>query len=416
MNTKTNSSATTERQSCQVLVIGAGASGIAAAIAAARAGSRVTLLERLPVCAKKVLASGGGKCNLLNRECGEQFYNAAARTLVREVFRRHSCQSLLGFFRGLGLQTYADAERIFPRSNQASSVVRVLEIELRRLGVVVEYGCPVTDVHPQAKAVRVTCAGNRSFSAERVIIACGGASYPALGSNGSGFELCRSLGHGIVPPVPSCVPLVVKDRLCHFLQGQKMAVEVKASHENRVLAQAQGELLFTQYGLSGTAVLDVSREVSVLLNRQKEKNVHLLADFVPWMSESSLAEELGRRQRAGLPAGDLLAGILSNRFSAAWAQVEGPLAAVECARRLKNRSFAVSATRGWNEAEFTAGGVDTQQVDARTLCSRLHPAVYLCGEVLDVDGVRGGHNLAWAWASGLTAGENAARMVLCPTA
>lgn len=401
-----------ERQASQVLVIGAGASGMAAAIAAGRAGSRVLVLERLGTCARKVLASGAGKCNLLNGHCGEQFYNPAARPLVGEVLRRHSSQSLLGFFHGLGLQTYADGERIFPRSNQAASVVALLEMELRRLNVVVECGCQVTAVQPQAKAVRALCAGNRSFNAGCVVIACGGRSYPALGSDGSGFELCRSLGHEIIPPVPSCVALVVKDRLCHLLQGQKMAAEVRALHHDRLLGQAQGELLFTQYGLSGTAVLDVSREVSVLLNRHKGKDVRLLVDCIPWMSESSMAAELGRRQRAGVPAGQLLVGILSNKFSAAWAQVEGLLPAAECARRLKNRSFAVSATRGWNEAEFTAGGVDTAGVDPLTLRSRLHPRVFLCGEVLDVDGMRGGHNLAWAWASGLTAGENAARMVL----
>jgi predicted Rossmann fold flavoprotein len=246
------------------------------------------------------------------------------------------------------------------------------------------------------------------LSADRLILAAGGASYPALGSNASGFELARHLGHTIIAPVPAAVPLVVKDKLCHLLQGQKLGVYVKVLHRRELVAESAGELLFTQYGLSGTAALDVSREISVVLNRHAGGDIILVVDLVPWMSEGDLAAELQRKTAAGYQPQELLIGILSNKIARAVAPGEGAVSAADLAHALKTRHFAVSGTRGWNEAEFTAGGVDISEVDPATLGSRRCPGLYLCGEVLDVDGCRGGHNLAWAWASGLLAGSAAA--------
>ena len=390
-----------------VLVIGAGASGIAAAIAAARRGAQVRIVERLNACAKKLLASGGGKCNLFNRHWEEKYFNRAARALVRSVFAQGASRLVPEFFTGLGLQVYADADRFFPRSNQAATVVKLLEFELQRLEIPVAYGCQVMSVNPVAGGFKVSGPPGQSFVADRLVLAAGGASYPALGSNGSGFELAQRLGHTIIAPVPAAVPLAAKDKLCHLLQGQKIAVSLRALRKQTVIAEADGELLFTQYGLSGTAALDVSREISVAINREGAGDIIVSADCVPWMSAQELAGELQRKIDAGFRPDELLVGILPNKAARAFAPGTLDFSAGSLAQALKNRMFAVHATRGWNEAEFTAGGVDTAEVDPVTLGSRRRPGVYLCGEVLDVDGCRGGHNLAWAWASGLLAGDSA---------
>jgi len=232
----------------------------------------------------------------------------------------------------------------------------------------------------------------------------GGKTYPAFGSDGSAYEVARRLGHKIVEPVPAAVPLVVKDPLCQPLQGQRIVASVKPVIDGKEGVEAAGELLFTKYGLSGTCILDISEEISIAFNRHHEKDVSLSVDMVPFMERKSLRDELDRRQEADMTPTDVLAGILPNKFCVV---LEGLFenadldAAVDA---LKRRRFNVSGTRGWNEAEFTAGGVSVNQIQPGTLESKLSKGVYFAGEVLDVNGPRGGYNLAWAWASGWVAG------------
>jgi predicted Rossmann fold flavoprotein len=211
------------------------------------------------------------------------------------------------------------------------------------------------------------------------------------------------------------VPLLAKDGMCHFLQGQKLKVRIDSLVDGRIGQTAEGELLFTQYGLSGTAALDVSESLSIAINREGKKDTAVAVDLVPFMPEADLAAELSRRREAGWPAKDLGAGLLPEKFALVMPQFVRDAAAssgkgsrAEAARSLagalKARKFAVQGTRGWNEAEFTSGGVDAREVKPRTLESKLRRGLYFAGEVLDVQGGRGGYNLAWAWASGFVAG------------
>jgi hypothetical protein len=203
--------------------------------------------------------------------------------------------------------------------------------------------------------------------------------------------------------------------MCHFLQGQRLRARVAARIGGRPGPSTEGELLFTQYGLSGTAILDVSESLSIALNRDGEKDTAIAVDLIPFMPEKQLAEELSRRLRGGWPERDLAAGLLPEKFALVMPQLlreaasmkdlpPGADPARKLAASLKSREFRVQGTRGWNEAEFTSGGVDAREVAPRTLGSKLQKGLYLAGEVLDVQGGRGGFNLAWAWASGLVAG------------
>ncbi len=391
-----------------VAVVGGGAAGLVAAISAARRGDAVVVCERMPRLGKKILVTGGGRCNLTNEDVGPEDYTSGSRGLVAGVLGRFGNDDIRRFFKGLGLQLFSEGRRVFPATNQSSSVLKVLEMEIGRLGVTVELGFDAARLGHSGTAFLVEGGDGRRLEARFVVLAGGGLSYPALGSNGSGYELAGRFGHHLVPPVPSAVPVLAKDRMCHFLQGQKVRAAAVAIVGGKSAGRAEGEVLFTQYGLSGTAVLDVSESLSVAIHREGRTDSLLLIDLVPFLSEEALSAELGRRVKAGWASGDLTAGILPDKFApviATMAAGSGPgdvgrgLAAA-----LKAKRFAVSGTRGWNEAEFTNGGVDAGEVDARKLESRFRPGLFLAGEMLDVQGGRGGYNLAWAWASGYVAG------------
>jgi predicted Rossmann fold flavoprotein len=389
----------------KVAVIGGGASGIAAAISAKRSGYSVVICERLPKLGKKILASGNGRCNLSNDKIDAGFYNAEARELVSSIFSKFGGDDIKKFFKELGLSAYSEGGRIFPVTDQASSVLKVLETELARLSVSVETDFDVMSISRLASGFSIRSRRGRTVSCDKVILAGGGKSYPALGSNGSLYALAKEFGHNIIEPAPSAVPLIVKDMLCHLLQGQKIQAKVKSVIDDKIVSEASGDLLFAQYGLSGTAVIDISEDISIAINRNKKKDAVVLADMVPFMDKAALEEEMGRRIRAGLSGEDIIAGILPNKFGFALEELLGSRNAAKVASALKEKRFNITGTRGWNEAEFTAGGVNTAEIRSGTLESKLARGVYFAGEILDVAGRRGGYNLAWAWASGFIAGK-----------
>ena len=399
-----------------VAIVGGGAAGLVAAISAARRGASVVVLERLPRLGKKLLASGGGRANLLNENLVASAYTSSDPGLVASILGRFGGPEIRSLFEGLGLRLQADESgRVYPVTNQASSVLKVLELEVGRLGVSVRTGFEAAAVAASGRGFTLASEEGPKVETGSVILAGGGKSYPALGSNGSSYALASRFGHRLISPVPSAVPLLVKDRMCHLLQGQKLRARVAGVVDGQAGRVAEGELLFTQYGLSGTAALDVSEGLSIALNRDGKKDVSLVVDLVPFLNEKDLAAELSRRLGAGWAARDLGTGLLPEKFGLAIPQVlydvtggggeEGPgRKSVLLAAALKAKRFPVHGTRGWNEAEFTSGGIDAREVKPRTLESKLRPGLYLAGEILDVQGGRGGYNLAWAWASGFVAG------------
>jgi predicted Rossmann fold flavoprotein len=400
----------------EVAVVGAGAAGLAAAICAARRGASVVAVERLPRPGKKLLATGGGRCNLLNDGLSAASFTSTDPALVAAVFDRFGLEEIKAFFEGLGLRLTADETgRVYPVTNQAASVLKVLELEANRLGVRIETGFEVVGIRTGAAGFAIAAADSRAVAARSVVLAGGGRSYPALGSNGSCYALAASFGHRVVTPVPSAVPLLVRAPMCHFLQGQKTKVRIESRLGGRPAQAAEGELLFAQYGLSGSAVLDVSESLSVALNREGREDASVVVDFAPFMSEAEMAGEFLRRLEAGWAAKDLGSGFLPEKFGLILAQLlaeaggaesrgSRPEAARRLAAALKAKEFRVHGTRGWNEAEFSSGGVDAREVEPATLGSKLCRGLHFAGEVLDVQAGRGGYNLAWAWASGVVAG------------
>lgn len=390
-----------------VIVVGGGAAGLMAAITAKRQGASVLLCEKMPKLGKKLLVTGAGRCNLLNEELDASFYNAAAQKQVAATLERFGKKAILEFFKDLGLAVYSDESgRIFPVTNQAASVLKVLEIELERLKVPVELDCEVKVFEKTSYGFALVTKNPARMTCHRVILCAGGKSYPALGADGNGYALAQKFGHRILEPVPSTVPLIVKDPWCHLLQGQKVRAAVTSRIQGKETRSVTGELLFTQYGLSGTAILDVSDELSVVLNRDHLKDADVIVDLIPFMDEKTLAEELGRRLAKGINREHLLEGLVSHKLSLALKDLLKKADATALAQALKKKTFKVSGTRGWNEAEFTAGGVPLEEVHEETFESKIQKGLYFAGEILNVQGRRGGYNLAWAWASGAVAGAS----------
>ena len=437
-----------------IAIIGAGASGLAAGIAAARrlppalratplasegglAGARVVLLERMPRVGKKILATGNGRCNLGNRNAPEHpYHNREFVIPALERFessplspRRHPPSQAKGawggceaFFDSLGLAIQeGDEGRLYPRSNMAASVLNALRYGAQRAGCEIRCDCPVTEIKPADGGFLV----NQNITARRVIIAAGGCAAPAQGSDGSGFALLRSLGHRIIEPRPALVQITVKSPVLAMLKGLRVRAEIRIGQ-----ARAAGEVLFAQDGLSGIAAMEVSREAvpgsAAVLDLLPEYSIkELTALLLRWQDCCGTPEE------GGYSPAQLLSGLLPGRVAEAVVRTPRPCGppGLECDRTgsilpgclsgpseegglayaCKNFTFEVTGTRGFGHAQVTAGGADVAQFEPHTMQSRVVPGLYACGEALDVDGGCGGFNLHWAWASGALAGQCAAR-------
>lgn len=386
-----------------VVVIGAGAAGIVAAISTKRKGNTVLMCDHMPAIGKKILASGNGRCNICNEILDESFYNPPAKNLVKTIFSRFGKKDILTFFKNLGLPVYSKENRIFPVTNQAASVLKVLEIELKRLAVPIKVSAEIKSITAEKKGFTL-CTQDAQYTCDNIILAGGGKTYPALGADGSCYTYAKQFGHHIIEPIPSAVSLLIKHPLCHALQGQKISAKATALIDDTAASCAPGELLFTNSGLSGTAILDISDEISSALHRAKNKNVLAEIDLIPFMSHDELHKELKKRVAQGTPASELLIGLLPNKFCPALKDLFKNTDLAYAVRQLKHMRFHVAGTRGWNEAEFTNGGVHIQEINTHTLESKLQKGLYFAGEIVDVHGKRGGYNLAWAWASGFIAG------------
>jgi predicted Rossmann fold flavoprotein len=412
-----------------VIVIGGGAAGMVAAIAAARGGAAVTLLERLPRVGKKLLATGNGRCNLANAHPDLARFHGEHPGFARAALAAFGLEPTLAFFRDLGVEPREEeGGKIFPRSGQASSVLDVLRHELERCGVAVRCEAPVARLQPRRGGWEVA-VGQEALRCDAVVLASGGRASPQLGSNGSGYELVLPLGHRLVPPFPALTRIRVASPFLKHLKGVK--VEGVASlvplapgvpAPSALPESAAGEILFTETGLSGPPILDLSRRAGERAARGLETALEL--DLCPEFAAADLAALLLRRfaGRAGASAELALIGFLNKRLIVPVLKVAGvadparPAAALgeresgAVAAVLKRWRFAVTGTDSWADAQVTAGGVDVAGVDPGTLESRLAPGLFFAGEVLDIDGDCGGFNLQWAWSSGHLAGAAAARL------
>ncbi len=396
-------------------VIGAGASGMTAALTAVRLGHEVTLYERQARVGRKLMATGNGRCNLTNTGAGPSNYHGEAPDFVRPALEAFPSEAALDFFRGLGLLAREEwGGRVYPLSNSANSVVDVLRQALDAAGVELIAGDRVRELRRAGSGYSVTTESGDKRSFDAVVVACGGLAGEKLGGGRDGYELLKALGHTRTALRPALVQITTEPMYPRSLKGIKADCALRVLSRGRLLASSCGELLFTETGVSGPAAFDVSRAVSEAGDAKMELEIDFLRDYT---SEEVLAHLQNRVKTAPeLPASELLTGSVHNRLGRMlikYADVEAvaPLSALSerelrtVAAACKRFKLPVRGTEGFANAQVTAGGIRTSEFDPRTLESRLCPRLFACGEVLDIDGDCGGYNLQWAWSSGVLAGH-----------
>ena len=396
----------------KVLIIGGGASGMMAALTAAEDSSnQVTLLERQSRVGRKLLATGNGRCNLSNLHAGPGHYHGHTPSFASRALEYFSVEDTLAFFRSLGLWTVAEPSgKVYPFSDQANSVVDVLRFALEQRGVDVRCGCEVTGISKKARGYNVKTA-DQAFFCDRLILACGGMAGGKLGGTDWGYRLLGSLGHTVTALHPSLVQMKTDTTLTRSLKGVRADAGITLKQNGRTVAVNRGEVQFTDFGISGPAIFELSRLA-------EDGSLLLLLDLLrPWEEEAvrtALEEKCARFP--ALTAEELLTGILHNRLGKVVLKASGvPLPDVlgqldqealgRIAHTAKYFPLTVTGVMGMEQAQVTAGGILTSEFRPDTLESRLYPGLFATGEVLDIDGDCGGYNLQWAWSSGRLAGK-----------
>ena len=395
-----------------VLIVGGGASGMAAAISAASDAARqVTILERQPRPGKKLLATGNGRCNLTNIQAAVRFYHGEDPDFAAPTLAEYPPARVLEFFASLGLRTVTEyGGRVYPRSDHAGSVLDVLRLGLEKPNIRLLTDCAAEAVLKSGAGFSVT-AGGRTLSADRLILACGGCAGTKLGGVTDGYALAASLGHSRTALYPALTPLRTDPAYPRALKGVRVDARIRLLKRERVLAERSGDVLFTDTGLSGTAVFEIARCAAGETDLTAE--LCLFED-----PEAALLEDLSARRARWpeLEANRILTGAAQSRLGQMLCRYAG-ISGGETAGRLTDRQLRalagamrsmrlpVTGLSGFEAAQVTAGGLRTAEFDPDTLQSRLTPGLYACGELLDIDGDCGGFNLQWAWASGLKAGE-----------
>ena len=394
-----------------VCVIGGGAAGMLAALTAAENGHRVLLLERQSRVGRKLLATGNGRCNLSNYHVSPAHYHGGAG-FCDFALSQFDVGETLQYFASLGLLTVSEASgRIYPMSNMAGSVLDVLRYALERPEIDLQTGQTVTAVRKISEGFSVKTETD-TFSARRLILAAGGAAGSKVGGGMDGYRLAKSLGHHRTALYPSLVQLKTDPTYPRALKGVKAQCGISICRGSQMLARNSGEVLFTEYGVSGPAIFDLSRSVSA-----GGSDLTCLLNFFPDWEEAEVLHWLSQRQaaRAAHEASTLLTGSCHTRLgqmickSAGFTNQRAAGLTRDDLRRIARQAthFAlpITGTCGFDQAQVTAGGLDTSEFDPRTLQSRLVPGLYACGELLDIDGDCGGYNLQWAWSSGRLAGK-----------
>jgi predicted Rossmann fold flavoprotein len=404
----------------RVAVIGGGASGIVAAIAAARKGADVTILEKNQRIGRKILATGNGRCNLTNIDLSITNFHGKNPKFAFAALSRFDFKATIEFFEQLGIvYKIEEGGKVFPVSNQASSVLDVLRYELEKTGVKTICEAGVVKIKKRRADFEICLGDGRVYYADRVIIATGGRAAPHFGSNGSGYALAKSLGHTIVEPFPALVQLKLASNYLKHLQGVKFEGGAELIVDGRAVQAASGEILFTAYGISGPPIFCLSRKAGEFL--QNKKNVSLKLQLVNTLTPEELEDLLTRRFQSGPGKSSAFSfvGYLNKKLAQvvlkeAGVDINKPAGQITAAERkkivhyLKDWRFPVTGNTSWPAAQVTAGGVDVKDIDGSTMESKLTSGLYFAGEVVDIDGDCGGYNLQWAWSSGYIAGENAA--------
>jgi predicted Rossmann fold flavoprotein len=405
-----------------VIIVGGGAAGMMAALAAQRShpSYKIILVDHEEKLGRKLLVCGAGRCNVTNVNVTSAHFSGAPQAFIEAVLTQFDHTHVQNFFADLGIALYEEKKnnkgKLFPVTNQAHTVHALLIDELERAGVEIRTGVHVQKIHKDDKGFALTTKKGPMW-ASYVILAAGGKTYPKLGGDGSGYALAQSFGHNIIEPVPTALPLLSANPLAKLLAGVRAEMEVAAIIGGQEVARDTDQMMFAKTGFTGPAILNVSRPISLRMHREDKDDCELELKFLPGKSAAEISAELAARwnKRPEQRLSISLAALMERKMPDAILKfLEIPDTAVrkltaahkkKLLAHLSGWRVKIDGTRGWDEGEFTAGGIDCNEVETGTLVSKRVPGLYFAGELLDVDGEVGGFNLTWAWASGHVAGQ-----------
>lgn len=403
----------------KIVVIGGGASGFMAAITAAKAGASVTILEQNSKLGKKILSTGNGKCNLTNLNQKKEYYRCSEPEFPYTALNQFTLEDTISFFHEIGIYTKNKNGYLYPHSEQASSVVEVLEMEARRLKIKLKTNERVTHIEP-LKAEKDTGIEPLSerflvhteswhYPCDSVIISCGSSASVIEGSNGSGYELAKKIGHTIVKPLPALTGLKGAGNQFSKWAGVRVEAKISLIINGTNTVSEKGELQLTDYGISGIPVFQISRYASRAID--EGKTVTAIIDFLPDMTREECQNFFETRQnnRPNKSLKEQLVGVFPSKLiEVLVGNTKGNLIQIEdFVQKIKNFEITIKNTLDLDHAQVCTGGISCKEIDPETMESKLIPGVYFSGEVLDVDGTCGGYNLQWAWSSGYAAGKSA---------
>lgn len=404
----------------KIIVIGGGAAGMMAALSAKENGGEVLILERNDRIGKKLLATGNGRCNYTNKNLTINNYHGNNPKFGLSALSEFNVEKTIEYFERLGITpAVEDNGKVFPLSFQASSMLDVLRYEIENQGIELITEAQVSEIKKKKRFI-ITLKDKRTFEGDAVILATGGMALPSSGSDGNGYTLCKKLGHTVTEVFPGLVQLKLQSNFLKSIDGVKFIGIAGIYINNKLVLEDMGDILFTSYGISGPPILQLSRtaleymnngknvelRVSIIHTRTQEELFNYLIDRFNLMPKKTV--ELGL---IGLINKRLIIPILKeididkNKNVASLSKDE----IRRLSQILTSWSFTVIGSQSWGNAQVTAGGVNTDEIDNQTMESRIVKGLYIIGELLDIDGDCGGFNLQWAWSSGYIAGLNAAK-------
>ncbi|HAE92209.1 MAG TPA: aminoacetone oxidase family FAD-binding enzyme [Tissierella sp.] len=404
----------------KIIISGGGAAGMMAALSVKRNGGDALILEKNDRVGKKLLATGNGRCNYTNKNLNINNYHGNNPKFAYSALSEFDVERTIEFFESLGITpAVEDNGKVFPLSFQSSSMLDILRYEIETQGIELITEAQVSEIKKKNQFT-VTLKDKRIFEGDRVIIATGGMALPSSGSDGNGYNLCKKLGSTITEIFPGLVQLKLESKFLRALDGVKFLGVAGIYIDNKLILEDSGDILFTSYGISGPPVLQLSRTALDYMN--KEKNVELRVSIIHTKTQEELLEYLVNRFKLmpnktieialiGLINKRLIIPLLKetnidkNKNVASLSKDEMR----KLSEILTSWSFKVIGSQSWGNAQVTAGGVNTAEVDNKTMESKIVKGLYIVGELLDIDGDCGGFNLQWAWSSGYIAGLNAAK-------
>lgn len=401
-----------------VAVIGGGAAGMMAAITAAREGVKVTILEHKDRIGKKILSTGNGRSNFTNTYQTPACYRSDNRDFAWNIIQKFNVEKTISFFKELGIYPKDRNGYLYPYSDQAAAILEVLQIEIAKLDICVMTEINVLDIQPVKRGIRVT-TDKKTITVDSVILACGSKAAPVTGSDGSGYQLAKLLGHRIVPVLPALVQLRCAEKFYKSISGVRVQGTVEIYADDISLASDTGEIQLTNYGISGIPVFQVSRYAAKAI--YQKQSVTAVLNFMPDMNKDEFLSFL--QERITLcphkTLDEFFTGIFPKKLCELWIRLSrlpkemrvSDLSGEQLEKLvllIQHLRTHITETNAFEQAQICCGGVDTTEINPDTLESNYVPGIYFAGELLDVDGICGGYNLQWAWSSGFVVGKEAA--------